>query len=153
MGFALGVASNANLKGVHPDLVKVVRLAITYTEVDFKVNEGVRAIERQRILVAKGASKTMDSRHLTGHAVDLVAIVSGAPRWDWPLYFKIAKAVQRAANELEVLLVWGGCWDKPLTSSSDPEAMLKDYVDRRRGAGKGAFIDGPHFELSRKEYP
>lgn len=153
MGFALGVASNANLKGVHPDLVKVVQLAITYTDVDFKVNEGVREIVRQRVLVAKGASQTMDSRHLTGHAVDLVAIVSGSPRWDWPLYYKIAKAVQRAANELKVSLVWGGCWDKPLTGGGDSEAMLKDYVLRRRAAGKKVFTDGPHFELSRKEYP
>lgn len=127
MAYKLSRRSLERLQRVHPDLVKVVMLAIELTEVDFGVTEGVRTIERQRELFAKGASKTMNSRHLTGHAVDLVAYVGSEMRWDWPLYHKIADAMKRAANSLGVPIVWGGDWK--------------------------SFKDGPHFELDRKVYP
>ena len=126
-GFKLGARSLERLKGVHQDLVKVVKRAIQLTEVDFGVTEGVRAIEKQREYVAKGASKTMNSRHLTGHAVDLVAYIGAEVRWDWPLFHKIAAAMKSAAKELGVAIVWGGDW--------------------------ASFPDGPHFELDRKVYP
>jgi peptidoglycan L-alanyl-D-glutamate endopeptidase CwlK len=127
MGFILGARSRQRLQGVHPDLVKVVQRAISISEVDFTVLEGLRTEERQRQLVAQGASKTMRSRHLTGHAVDLGALIGGQVRWDWPLYYKIADAMKRAAKELGIPIEWGGDWQK-----------LKD---------------GPHFQLPWKEYP
>lgn len=113
------------LAGVHPDLVRVVERARGYA--DFIVTEGLRTEARQRQLVAAGASQTMHSRHLTGHAVDLAALVDGAVRWDWPLYDHLALVVKRAAVEEEVAIVWGGDWPK--------------------------FRDGPHFELDRRRYP
>ena len=125
--FKLSRRSLERMQGVHPDLVKVVLLAIQLTEVDFGVTEGLRTIEKQREYVAKGASKTMNSRHLTGHAVDLVAYIGSEVRWDWPLYHKIADAMKRAANSLNVPIIWGGDWR--------------------------SFRDGPHFELDRKVYP
>jgi len=125
--FILGSRSLSRLKGVHPDLVLVVKRAIQLTEVDFSVLEGLRTRTRQLELVRAGASQTMNSRHLTGHAVDLGAYVQGKVRWDWPLYHKIAGAMKRAARELEVPLEWGGDWK--------------------------SFKDGPHFQLSRKKYP
>lgn len=126
MTFKLSARSLSKLEGVHPDLVKVVKLAIELTDVDFGVTEGLRTIERQRELVAKGASKTMNSRHITGHAVDLVAYVGREVRWDWPLFHKIAAAMKQAANALGVPIVWGGDWK--------------------------SFPDGPHFELDRSVY-
>ena len=125
--FRLSRRSLERMQGVHPDLVKVVLLAIQLTEVDFGVTEGLRTIEKQREYVAKGASKTMNSRHLTGHAVDVVAYIGTEVRWDWPLYHKIAAAMKRAAKDLNVPIVWGGDWR--------------------------SFKDGPHFELDRKSYP
>lgn len=125
--FMLGSRSVSRLKGVHPDLVAVVNRAIKLTEVDFAVLEGLRTHTRQIELVKAGASQTMNSRHLTGHAVDLGAYVGGAVRWDWPLYYKIAAAMKRAAAELGVPLEWGGDWK--------------------------SFKDGPHFQLPRKKYP
>lgn len=130
--FNLSKRSYSRLAGVHPELVKVVERAIKLTEVDFVVTEGLRTVERQRQLLAAGASTTMNSRHITGHAVDLAAWVSTGPgkgevRWDWPLYHKIAAAMKQAANELGVSLEWGGDWK--------------------------SFKDGPHFQLSRKVYP
>ena len=125
--FKLSRRSLARLEGVHPDLVRVVKLAIELTEVDFGVTEGLRTVDRQRQLVAQGASKTMNSRHLTGHAVDLVAYIGGEVNWSWPLYHKIADAMKRAAKEQGVPIVWGGDWR--------------------------SFKDGPHFELDRKSYP
>ena len=112
--------------GVHKDLVAVIELAITYTEVDFMVTEGLRTPKRQAELYAAGATKTLNSRHITGHAVDLAAYVAGQIRWDWPLYEKIAVAVKRAAEDLGVSITWGGDWD--------------------------SFRDGPHFELDRRKY-
>lgn len=125
--FKLSRTSLGRMQGVHPDLVKVVLLAIQLTEVDFGVTEGVRTIEKQQGYFAKGASKTMNSRHLTGHAVDLAAYIGDEVRWDWPLYHKLADAMKRAANSLNVHIIWGGDWR--------------------------SFKDGPHFELDRKVYP
>jgi len=114
------------LSGVHPDLVAVVQLAIQLSDIDFQVIEGVRSKSRQEQLVKTGASKTMNSRHLTGHAVDLAALVNDSVRWDWPLYFKIADAMKQAATQLKIKIVWGGDWR--------------------------TFKDGPHFELSKEIY-
>ena len=124
MSYALGQRSMQNLSGVHPDLIAVVKRAIQITEQDFSVIEGVRNINRQRQLVAKGASKTMNSRHLTGHAVDLAPY---PVNWDWEYFHPIADAMKKAAEELDVPIVWGGDWK--------------------------SFPDGPHFELDRKVYP
>lgn len=130
--FALGNKSIENLKGVHPDLVKVVHRAIQITQVDFTVTCGVRTIAEQKVLVAAGASKTMNSRHIPGKdgyskAVDLAALVNSAVRWDWPLYYKLAEAMKTAAKELGIPLEWGGDWK--------------------------SFKDGPHFQLPAKVYP
>lgn len=119
--------SRSRLQGVHQDLVRVVLRAAEITEIEFVVTEGVRTKARQKQLVAAGASKTMSSRHLTGHAVDLAAVVAGKVRWDWPLYHKLAAAMKRAAAELGVPLEWGGDWR--------------------------TFKDGPHFQLPWKAYP
>ncbi len=127
MAFRLGARSRTRLEGVHPDLVKVVERAIVLTTVDFTVLEGLRTLERQAQLVKSGASQTMNSRHLTGHAVDLGAWVTNQVRWDWPLYHKIAKAMKAAAQELEIAIEWGGDWQ--------------------------SFPDGPHFQLPWKDYP
>lgn len=127
MTFNLSKKSRDRLAGVHPDLVKVVERAIEITEIDFAVLEGVRSKTRQEQLVKTGASQTMLSRHLTGHAVDLGAYVAGSIRWDWPLYHKLAVAVKQAAAELQIPIEWGGDWT--------------------------TFKDGPHWQLPWKEYP
>lgn len=127
MTYTLSKKSRDRLVGVHQDLVKVVERAIEITEIDFAVLEGVRSKTRQEHLVKAGASQTMRSRHLTGHAVDLGAYVAGSVRWDWPLYHKLAVAVKQAAAELQVPIEWGGDWR--------------------------TFKDGPHFQLPKKDYP
>lgn len=124
--YKLGYRSLSRLVGVHPDLVKVVDHAITISEIDFVVLEGMRTPERQKKLVESGASWTMNSRHITGHAVDLGAWVDDRVDWSWPLYAKIAAAMKNAAKDLDIPIVWGGDWKQK---------------------------DGPHFELDRKFYP
>ena len=133
----LDARSIKRLEGVHPDLIKVVNRAVELTETPFIITEGLRDIERQKKLVAAGASTTLRSRHLTGHAVDVAAFVDmdGSNdytkgdniRWDWPLYSRIASAMKGAAFQLNIPIIWGG--------------------DFR------TFKDGPHFELDRKQYP
>ena len=124
MTYKLGTRSLQNLSGVHPDLVAVVKLAISITEQDFTVIEGIRNINRQRELVKAGKSTTMNSRHITGHAVDMVP---------WPVDWNdlerfevMSEAMKTAAEELDIPLVWGGDWK--------------------------SFYDAPHFELDRKTY-
>lgn len=153
MTYRLSARSLSRLEGVHPDLRAVVELAITRTPVDFTVLEGLRDAARQQQLVASGASQTLNSRHLTGHAVDLGAVVGGEVRWDWTLYYRIANAMADAACALDIPLRWGGCWDVRLNEISDPQSASNDYVARRRAAGRRAFIDGPHFELPADAYP
>lgn len=125
--FKLGIRSRLALRGVHPDLVRVVERAIGLSDVDFTVTEGLRTKERQAQLFVAGASKTLNSRHLTGHAVDLAALVGGKVRWDWPLYDTLAAAMKEAARIECVPIEWGGDWE--------------------------SFRDGPHFQLPRASYP
>lgn len=124
MSFKLSNRSLKNLVGVHPDLVRVVKQAIIISPIDFAVTEGVRTIERQKMLVEAGASLTMNSQHLIGRAVDLAAIVDGKVSWDLPLYHKLAQAMKAAANYCMVEIRWGGDWEN--------------------------FKDCPHFELARE---
>lgn len=116
-----------NLKGIHPDLRRVIDRALQDSPLDFIVIEGLRTKERQAQLVATGASQTMNSRHLTGHAVDLLPIGPRGPAFDWPLYHKLGPAVKEAARKEGVDLEWGGDWR--------------------------TFKDGPHFQLSHEAYP
>lgn len=115
-----------NLRGIHPDLRRVIDRALQDSPLDFVVIEGLRTRERQAQLVASGASRTMNSRHLTGHAVDLMPIGPNGPAFDWPLYDQLGPAVKEAADREGVSLVWGGDWR--------------------------SFRDGPHFELDRNRY-
>lgn len=152
--FQLGAASMKELDGVHPDLIAVVKRAVQLTAQDFSVHDGKRTLAEQQKLVASGASTTLESRHLTGHAVDLVPYINGKLRWEWEPIYVIADAVRTAARELGIPLRWGGAWDIDFTASTHPpEDLVADYADRRRKAGLRVFIDGPHFELPKARYP
>lgn len=124
--------SEGNLKQVHPDLVKIYRRAVEMAELDPVVTCGARTVAQQRVLVAKGASKTMNSRHIPGRdglskAIDIAFIFGPDLRWDWPLYKQFADVMKRAAKELKLPIEWGGDWR--------------------------SFKDGPHFQLPHKQYP
>ena len=127
MVYTLSQRSLDALNGVHPDLIRVVKRSISLTTIDFRVIEGLRTYARQVELVKAGASKTMNSRHLTGHAVDLAAMIGPNISWDWPLYSKLAAAMKEAARLEGVALEWGGDWR--------------------------TFKDGPHFQLPFRAYP
>lgn len=126
MSFRFGQRSINRLVGVHPDLVRVMYRAIAASTIDFAVIEGRRTLERQKQLLAAGATRTMNSRHLTGHAVDIAPWVGGTVRWDWPLYHRLAFFVKQAAHDEGVPIEWGGDW---------------------------RFKDGPHWQLPWKAYP
>lgn len=158
MAYSLGAKSRAELKGVHPDLIRVVERAIEITTQDFSVHDGLRTEAEQREYVRTGASKTMNSMHRTqadgyGHAVDLVPFINGKLRWEWPAIYPIAAAVWQASRELGVPIRWGGPWADMATIKTGTPAAMKQAVDAyaaaRRRAGKSAFLDGPHFELAR----
>ena len=132
MTIPLSPRSLERLEGAHPDLQKVIKRAAAISDLDFTVLEVLRTPERQRQLVAKGASKTMKSRHLPSadgksRACDIAPLIDGAVSWDWPLYHRLAVVIKQAAVEVGVPIEWGGDWR--------------------------TFKDGPHFELDRKFYP
>lgn len=150
MGFKFSKRSLSRLKGVKPDLIRVAHRAIELTTVDFGITEGLRSVSRQRQLVAQGKSQTMNSKHITGDAIDVVAYVGGKVTWNIELYDNIADAFAKASRELGIPLRWGAAWSVNNIGAYNgtmEEAML-EYVDLRRSQGRRPFIDGPHFELA-----
>jgi peptidoglycan LD-endopeptidase CwlK len=133
MGFVFGARSLSRLANAHPDLVRVFKRAISISEIDFTVLEVLRSLDRQKHLVAQGASTTMKSRHLPhpkdgkSRAVDVAPLVNGEVQWAWPLYHKLAKTIKQAAADEKVLIEWGGDWRR--------------------------FKDGPHWQLPWKTHP
>jgi len=132
MTIPLSPRSLERLEGAHPDLQKVIKRAAAISDLDFTVLEVLRSLERQRQLVAKGASKTMKSRHLPSadgksRACDIAPLIDGAVSWDWPLYHRLAVVIKQAAVEVGVPIEWGGDWR--------------------------TFKDGPHWQLPWSKYP
>lgn len=125
--FRFSQRSENNLKGVHPDLVKLVRATLAESPVDFGITEGLRTAERQRQLLAEKKTQTMNSRHLTGHAIDFVVYLGKNITWDFSYYKKVADVFKAQAKKLGIDIVWGGDWV--------------------------TLVDGPHIELDRKTYP
>ncbi len=125
--FKWNETSKKQLDGVHPHLQAVMNRALSKSDLDLRVLEGMRTLARQKVLLAQGATRTLNSRHLTGHAVDVAPLIDGKVSWDWPLYHKIAATVKAAAKELNIPIEWGGDWK--------------------------TFKDGPHWQLPFKEYP
>jgi len=125
--FRLSERSRERLRGVHPDLVRVVTRAISMSDVDFVVLEGLRTLERQKQLLKQGATRTLNSRHLSGHAVDIAPFIDETISWHWPHYHPLATTIKRAAQLEAVPVIWGGDWS--------------------------SFPDGPHWELPRDKYP
>ena len=152
MTFKLSQHSLSKLEGVDERLVAVVKYAINETKVDFGVICGLRTIEEQRELVAKGASQTMRSRHIDGEAVDLMAYVGSPARasWELNLYDDIADAMRSAAIACDVGIKWGGAWTVPDIRAWEGtmEDAMNDYIDTRRSQRRSVFLDGPHFELA-----
>jgi peptidoglycan L-alanyl-D-glutamate endopeptidase CwlK len=150
MAFKLSERSLSRLDGVEDSMRAVTELAIEYTKVDFGVTCGLRTIEEQKELVEAGASQTMNSKHIPGLAVDVVAYIGPRISWEINLYDDIADAFKIAAIELGVGIRWGAAWHIPDIRewNGTMEEAMNAYVDLRRSEGKRPFIDAPHFELS-----
>ena len=147
--FKLSERSMAKLNGIDDAMRAVTELAIEYTKIDFGVTCGLRTVEEQRALVDAGASQTMNSLHITGQAVDVVAYVGPRISWEVNLYDDIAEAFKIAGIELGTGIRWGAAWHIPdIRAWGDTmQAATDNYVDLRRAEGRRPFIDAPHFEL------
>ena len=159
--YRFGGRSKREMKGVHPNLIKVATRALAITKVDFSVIDGVRTKIEQGRLVQRGLSQTMKSKHLVqpdgyGHAIDVAPYFNGKIRWEWPLIFEMAEAFFLAAEHFEISLVWGGAWTERHESfehNLDPdfhpasEFMQLKYIKKRNKENKKPFLDGPHFQL------
>lgn len=123
----MNIRSLTRLDKAHPDLRRLMIEAAKKCPVDIEISEVLRTKARQVELVKAGASQTMNSRHLTGHAADFYVTVGGKARWDWPLYVIAGKHIKATAVRLGIAIVWGGDWK--------------------------TLRDGPHIQLSHKAYP
>ena len=152
-GFKFGEASKKEMQGVRVILQQIANMALARCPQDFTFYDGLRTYKQQEDMVRRGVSKTMQSKHLSGDAMDLVPWHNGKPVWEWERIYPIVVAVDSAATELGVAnkIVWGGAWDRRLSDFEgdvkEIQRVCEQYVARRRAAGqKAVFIDGPHFE-------
>jgi len=150
MSFVLSERSLSRLEGVNDRLSKVVKSAIDYTKIDFGVTCGLRTVEEQKELVESGASQTMNSKHLDGNAVDLVAYVGPKISWELNVYDDVAEAIKTAAMEHDLSIRWGAAWhvEDIREWNGTMEELMLAYIDLRRRQGKRPFIDAPHFEVT-----
>ena len=150
-GFVWGKSSLNELKGVDPRLVECATLALTkYSLQDYRCYDGLRTPAEQAKHVKAGNSRTMQSKHLDGLAVDLVPVIGGILKWDWNGCYKIAYAMDQAATELGIahLITWGGAWDRKLSDFGGNERAYQAEVEAYKIRHSGSdFIDGPHFEI------
>ena len=129
----LTARDNTRMAGLHPDLIAIVRHAAGTAGINFMVIEGLRTIEKQREYFAAGKSKTMRSRHLTGHAIDIAPLIDLDNDGDLDLSWRasdfepLALAMKSAARYLGLPIEWGGDWK--------------------------SFHDAPHFQLPWEFYP
>ena len=150
MAFKLSQRSLGRLDGVKNQLHSVVTTAISLTNCDFGVTCGLRNIQEQEELVARGASQTMNSKHLTGDAVDVVAYIGSRISWELNLYDEIADAFKEASIKEGVPIKWGGAWSVPDLRDwhGTAEEARESYIDLRKSQKRSYFLDCPHFELS-----
>ena len=152
--FKLSKRSIGKLKGVHPEMVDTVMLAIRLTRVDFGITCGLRTLQEQKRLVATGRSQTMNSKHIPqsdeySHAVDVLAYVDGEVCWELNVYDEICDAMAAAAKETGASIKWGAAWSEGdiRAYKGTAEDAMNAYIDLRRSQGRRPFLDGPHFEL------
>lgn len=119
--WSFGQRSREKLVGVHPSLQILMKAALEESPYDFAITEGVRSLETQKVLFESGKSRTMNSKHLKGHAVDIAVLVDGKVTWDFAYYKAVADHVKKVSAELNMPITWGGDWK--------------------------SFLDGPHFEM------
>ena len=123
--------SQQHLSEIHDDLYEVVFLARLMSKVPFEVTDGLRTIEEQRDYFNNGFSTTMNSKHLTGRAVDLVPI---PVRWDREAFEPIAEAMKKASDMLDIPIVWGGDWK---TFKDYPHFELRERPNDSRDVNDG----------------
>lgn len=150
MTFVLSQKSLNKLIGVKRPLVDIVKRAIEITTIDFSVTCGLRTEQEQQDLFDLGKTWTLDSKHLTGDAVDIAALVDGDVNWDIRYYCQVADAFCCAAKELNTSIRWGGAWSiNDITlHSGDMKSAMNKYIRARQKQGVAPTVDGPHFELS-----
>ena len=124
--FKLSQTSIDRLQGVDDRIIKIIRLALEITKIDFGIPEhgGLRTEQEQKALCDRGLSECdgyiNKSYHQTGKAFDMFAYVDGAS-WDRGYMTQVAAAILQAASMLGYKLEWGGHWKN--------------------------FVDLPHFQL------
>ncbi len=81
--------------------------------VDIRIVEGIRTLERQKELVKTGKSKTMNSRHLGGLAVDFVPMKDGGISYNINDCVFVAGIIKGIASQMNLncKIRLGADWD------------------------------------------
>ncbi|PVE21077.1 hypothetical protein DC522_28640 [Microvirga sp. KLBC 81] len=100
----------ANLRVLNPVLARVVRkVRADNPDLRFVIGSGRRNGRFQRMAMAWGWSRTQDSPHRRGNAVDLWPLdPAGRVFFDRQAQNRIAAALRKAAADLGVPIRWGG---------------------------------------------
>ena len=143
---SFGAASRANQQGVEPRLVKVSNSVVAAW--DCSITDGVRTLEEQRKNVAKGVSKTMDSKHLIqldgyGHAIDIVPYPI-----NWDAIEKGYQAIKHATGGMEIaeMYAFAGFVDGVAHAMGIELRSGYDWNSNRQFEDQ-SFLDLPHHEL------
>ena len=128
MAFEFGKKSRKRLETTEPFVQEIMHEVLSITPYDFGIPEfgGRRTIEQQEQLVKQGKSKTMNSKHLKGEAIDICRYMGGVEySFERKHILPIADIVKQVAKDKGYKVKWGGDWLN--------------------------FVDAPHFEFTKKE--
>lgn len=126
---AFGVASQRQLATCAPQLQTLFNEVVRHW--DCQVIEGRRSPEQHKINLASGASRVLNSKHVTGVNPSQAADVAPYPiKWkDYIRFYAFAGFVIGTAKQMGISVRWGGDWDND-----------RDFTDQ-------TFNDLVHFEL------
>lgn len=148
--FKFSQRSVKKLKSVNKYLKGIMYDLLSHSPHDFAITEGLRTLEKQKKLLSENKTKTLQSKHLDGLAVDIVALPNGKVSWEPQHYVEIANAlndVLRLSNNQKYLVRWGGAWNCYMPCPMCAEEMVQSYKKFCADTNKKPFHDYVHIEL------
>lgn len=142
-----GTKSKANLAECDPRLQRIFNFVIQHW--DCQVQDGLRTIAEQKANVAKGVSKTMDSRHLPDPVTGKSDAADVLPwPFDWDAIERGLNAIKKADGGMEIAELYSfvGFVQGVAAVMGIPLRVGADWNDNRQFQDQN-FDDLDHFEI------